>query len=669
MFSGPGYPFTGLGIVNCLGSTYELALKRLRQGDSGLARRQLFSDFAKTPYDGVVGAVDVESSGGLSPAERPRQALLAKLAARQVAPAVERACRRWGGDRVALVMGTSTGGIAASEKAYGAYRQARAIPQDYSFEKQHAFDGVAQLIMLDLGIGGPVYVVSTACSSSAKALAAGGRLIAAGVCDAVLVGGVDSLCLTTLLGFESLGLVDVAGCRPFAEDRTGITIGEGAAFLLIEREGRPGAMLLSVGESSDAHHMAHPHPEGRGAEQAMRQALELANVSPSDVGYVNAHGTGTQLNDAIEAAAIARVFPAQSLVSSTKAFTGHLLGACGATEVAFCVEALTGKVAWGNGAARTDAGLGIEIVPATATCSTKYVVSNSLAFGGSNASVLLASSEGTKPRDQPGSSSPPQGLSAQLQQATAWTRSSESGRDAPSRQPDGARLLSARTRGRASLLTLMFAELLGRLVDGGFDARKSPVVFGSAYGEMETTMKLLELEAETGQSSPLRFQMSVHNTAAGLLSIATENRGFSTSVAAGTRTFAMALLEGIVYLHHTGESEIAVLVADEPSVSPLSSQRHGPVAAGFHLRARGAASAPHGWTVSAPRRTSAFPETARAELPSEASVSENPVSDSLQLVEAFRARRAGTLVLGGGRAASGSSQGVWAIDLQPSVCP
>jgi hypothetical protein len=190
----------------------------------------------------------------------------------------------------------------------------------------------------------------------------------------------------------------------------------------------------------------------------------------------------------------------------------------------------------------------------------------------------------------------------------------------------------------------MFADLLGQLADGGFDAASSPVVFGSAYGEMATTMELLELQASSGQSSPLRFQLSVHNTAAGLLSIALGNRGFSTSIAAGTNTFAMAMLEGIVYLNHAGANEVAVLVADEASVSPLSSQRHGPVAAGFHLRRVERTRPEPCWLVRAPcRGRVSGDELARVRADRD---NENPVSDALDLVAAFRGQEPRKLLLG-----------------------
>lgn len=639
MFRGPGIPITSIALANCVGLSLQAALDAVFAGNTGLRRQRLVDDLA-APYTGVVGVVRLtgaQAEHGLS-----RQARLAWAGAEQVAAAARRACRRWGGQRVALILGTSTGGIAASERAYAALRQGAEIPHDYSFEKQHAFNGVADMLARQLGILGPAYVVSTACSSSAKALAAAGRLIATGVIDAALVGGVDSLCLTTLLGFHSLGVVSPEICRPFAAGRDGISIGEGAAFMLLERDGDAAAFLLSVGESGDAHHMAHPHPEGRGAEQAMRQAIGEASIEPRQVGYVNAHGTGTLLNDAIEASAIERVFGRSPLVSSTKAATGHLLGACGVTEAAFAAAAIERASVPGNGVAPLSEGLGIDVCQQTRPRELDYVVSNSLAFGGSNASVLLASPRVMLERSPALASHQahdPSELRCELLDACAWHPDvvpPESSGLEPS-------LLSPRARGRASVLTQIFTALLEQLRSGGFDTSRSPLVFGSAYGEMATTIELLDVQASTGQSSPLRFQHSVHNTAAGILSIATQNPGFSTSVAAGTDTTAMALLEAMVLLKHADFAEVALLVADEASTSALASKKHGAVGAGFWLRrltpGRTAPLALH-----APRRTNGA-----AAVPAEqdAHSDHNPVIDSLRLVQAFRTGQPGLIVLGG----------------------
>jgi len=359
------------------------------------------------------------------------------------------------------------------------------------------------------------------------------------------------------------------------------------------------------------------------------------------VGYVNAHGTGTLLNDAIEATAIGRVFGRHPLVSSTKGATGHLLGACGTTEAAFCALAVERSAVPGNGSAALSDGLAIDICRRATPRELDYAVSNSLAFGGSNASVLLGSRRALRQRAAPLSSeqaADSRALRCELVDVCAWHPDAPPG--APSGQQEGS-LLSPRARGRASVLTQIFTALLEQLRARGFDAARSPAVFGSAYGEMATTMQLLEMQDSTGQSSPLRFQHSVHNTAAGILSIATQNAGFSTSLAAGMDTTAMTLLEGMVVLEHAALSEVAVLVADEASTSALASRKHRALGAGFWLRRlpRGASA----------RCTLGAPQRAQAQLPPAlaASSSHNPVVDALRLVDAFRGAQSETVVLGG----------------------
>jgi 3-oxoacyl-[acyl-carrier-protein] synthase-1 len=234
--------------------------------------------------------------------------------------------------------------------------------------------------------------VSTACSASAKALGCGQRMIAAGVADAVLVGGVDGLCLTTLFGFHSLEILSASRCRPFCTERNGITIGEGAAYLLLERTGDARAFLLGVGESSDAYQMAAPHPEGQGALGAMREALDRAQARPDEIDYINAHSPGTRLNDLSEGHAVRTLFGDRVPIASTKGYTGHLLGAAGATEAVFSIVALEeGWIPRSLGADPADSALGIDIVTARRVRPCRKVLSNSFAFGGSNVSLLFGS--------------------------------------------------------------------------------------------------------------------------------------------------------------------------------------------------------------------------------------------------------------------------------------
>jgi 3-oxoacyl-[acyl-carrier-protein] synthase-1 len=288
------------------------------------------------------------------------------------------------------VIGTSTGGIGATEGAWKRWRESGAWPTDFDLARQHAMQATVEVVRVATGARGPGYVVSTACSSSAKAFASAQRLIHADIVDAVVVGGVDSLCETTLRGFHGLELTSARACRPFASDRDGISIGEGAAFALVERRGDALAQLVAVGESCDAYHPSAPHPEGEGARAAIEAALRKGGVDASRVGLVNAHATGTKLNDASEAKALAAVFGSAPWVSATKGYTGHMLGAAGATEVLFCVAALErGWIPASLGADPLEPGLGIRIATSRVMLETDYALSTSFAFGGSNAAVLV----------------------------------------------------------------------------------------------------------------------------------------------------------------------------------------------------------------------------------------------------------------------------------------
>jgi len=307
---------------------------------------------------------------------------------------VAKAVERWGAGRVAVILGTSTGGLASTEEAYFQWRSDGTVPDRFDFERQHSFDALAELIAQQAGIEGPVYTVSTACSSSGKVMSVAQRLVRAGVVDAALVGGSDSLCRMTLQGFRGLGVLSSDPCRPFDAHREGINIGEGAAFQLVEREGDAEVWLLGVGESSDAHHMSSPHPEGRGAAESMHGAIEQAGLAPEDVDYLNAHGTATVLNDAAEAIAVETLFPEGIPVTSTKGFTGHLLGAAAATEAVFAIHAVrTGRMPATLGCREVDPAISIDVVTEPREGEVRRALSNSFAFGGSNVSLLFGRRE------------------------------------------------------------------------------------------------------------------------------------------------------------------------------------------------------------------------------------------------------------------------------------
>jgi len=269
------------------------------------------------------------------------------------------------------------------------------MPTDFNFVTRHAYQATGRFLQLELGLTGTCFAISTACSSSAKAIAAGQRLINSGVCDAALVGGVDTLCRLTLRGFNSLNLVSEKPCQPMDKLRSGISIGEAAGLLLLEKSSSDNdtcPQLLAVGESSDAYHMSHPHPEGLGAKLAMESALSLAKCNLEDIDYLNLHATATKINDAVEAKAVYSVFAKQILSSATKGITGHTLGAAGALETIIALLALEGQFLPGS--------CGLETLDPEFLCRVNTdpipqqalttAMSNSFGFGGNNASVIVA---------------------------------------------------------------------------------------------------------------------------------------------------------------------------------------------------------------------------------------------------------------------------------------
>ena len=325
---------------------------------------------------------------------RGRNNALLEIALAPILGPVDAAIARFGPARVAVVLGTSTSGVGESERAHRRHAQDGRWPGDFHYSQQE-MGTPARYLASRLCLAGPAHVISTACSSSAKALASGARLLRAGLADAVIAGGADSLCEFTVAGFSALGSVSAQRCNPFSRHRNGINIGEGAALFLMTREPGP-VRLAGWGESSDAHHMSAPEPEGHGPERAIREALRRAGLSPADIGYVNLHGTATPQNDAMEAGVMARVFGAGTPCSSTKPLTGHTLGAAGAIEAALCWIALTRGERralpphWWDG--EVDAALapvGLVAPGQAADAPLEYALSQSFAFGGSNAALVL----------------------------------------------------------------------------------------------------------------------------------------------------------------------------------------------------------------------------------------------------------------------------------------
>jgi 3-oxoacyl-[acyl-carrier-protein] synthase I len=381
-------------LVCALGDDLASIRRRLlRDAESGLALLETCSPGRMLPLGRVKTALP--SVEHLPLPLRSRNNALALAALAQIRPALEGAIARYGAHRVGVVIGTSTSGVGETEAALAAKHATDALPAGFHYGQQE-MGSPAELLARELGALGPAYVHSSACSSSAKALASAARLIRMGLCDAVLTGGVDTLCGFTVAGFSALESVSSAPCNPLGAGRNGINIGEGAALFLMSRE--PAAVALcGWGESSDGHHMSAPDPEGGGARIAMREALARAGIDAGEVDYINLHGTATQQNDAMESRAVEALFGARVAVSSTKPFTGHTLGAAGAVEAAFCWLAMQDDNPEGILPPHLWNGVPDPVLPSLNVAEKgarlgrpiRYALSNSFAFGGSNASLVF----------------------------------------------------------------------------------------------------------------------------------------------------------------------------------------------------------------------------------------------------------------------------------------
>lgn len=385
-----------LTLANSLGLGKSATLSALQDRHSGLVPCA-FEDVDLETYIGKVSALDAMRVRDDLAAYDCRNNRLAQLCLEQdgFTGAINAAKNKYGAGRIGVFVGTSTSGILQTELAYRHLDpQTGALPPDFHYAETQNSYSLAGFVARYLGLNGPSLVVSSACSSSAKVFANAARMIAAGVCDAALIGGTDSLCLSTLYGFNSLGLVSRLPCRPYDAQRDGISIGEGAGFVFIERatadHSADAIFLLGVGESSDAYHMSTPHPEGVGAKLAIQRALDSAGLHSNDIDYINLHGTATKSNDASEGKAIADVFGGNVACSSTKGYTGHLLGAAGITEAIIATLAVEhGFVPGSAHTQQLDATIQIDYRIATSQAKIKRAMSNSFGFGGSNCTLIL----------------------------------------------------------------------------------------------------------------------------------------------------------------------------------------------------------------------------------------------------------------------------------------
>ena len=383
-----------LGMVCPLGNTHgTIARRMLDSAQPGLVMTDAYSPGRMLATGQVELTLPPEVE--LPWPQRSRNNQIALAALNDIKPSVTAAIERFGASRIGVVVGTSTSGIAEGEAALRHYRDGGTLPEEFHYYQQELCSPALMLAEM-LCVTGPAYVHSSACASSAKALASAARLIQMDVCDAVLAGGVDSLCGFTVAGFMALESVSAAPCNPLSAHRNGINIGEGAALFLMSRE--PATVALrGWGESSDGYHMSAPDPTGAGARLAMERALARAGVDAGEIDYINLHGTATIQNDAMEAQVIHSLFGAEVPVSSTKPFTGHALGAASAIEAGLCWLAMqdnnrAGKLPphlWDHAADPALPALNVVEPGSSLGHPLRWALSNSFAFGGANAALVL----------------------------------------------------------------------------------------------------------------------------------------------------------------------------------------------------------------------------------------------------------------------------------------
>jgi 3-oxoacyl-[acyl-carrier-protein] synthase-1 len=387
---------SNFSLVTSLAAGRAATIAGLRAGTSGLApcNFDLLPFFTHTGE--VPGLNDNPLTGELTGFDcRNNRLALMALEQDGFLETVAAARARYGATRIGVFAGTSTSGLLQTEQAYRNIDAATGtLPKTFDYTRTHNTYSVARFVRDVCGLHGPAFVVSTACAATAKVFASAARMIEAGIVDAAIVGGADTLCATTLNGFYSLGVMAEDPCRPFDANRSGISIGEAAGFFLLER---PGArddgekiFFCGAGESADAYHMSSPHPEGEGARLAMQRALTAAGLEPEQIDYINLHGTATLVGDAAEDHAVFNLFGDSVPCSSTKGFAGHTLGASGAVEAAFCALAIQHDFMPGSPHTRElDSSIRSQYVSEGRPAKIDVALSNSFGFGGSNCSLLF----------------------------------------------------------------------------------------------------------------------------------------------------------------------------------------------------------------------------------------------------------------------------------------
>ncbi len=380
-----------LGLINALGDNLDSIAKQLAFNQSGLVEDDSWLINQQKTFLGKIKA-DLPIIPEQYPQHNSRNNRLLLAALEQIRPQVDNCIATFGKNRIAIIIGTSTSGIDEGEKALAHVKTHACFPNHFYYQQQQ-FGDPSLFLSKYLDLSGPAYAISTACSSSARAIISGASLIDAGVVDAAIVGGADSLCKMAINGFNALEAISSQICMPFSEHRNGINIGEAAGLMLLTRNPAE-TILMGYGASSDAWHMSAPHPEGNGAEEAMKKALYTANLHPEQIGYINLHGTATQLNDQAESQAVHRLFGSKTPCSSTKHLTGHTLAAAGITEAGLSILLLQKNIPlpkqlFTDQNKRDNKLADIQIVTQTTRLSNPLILSNSFAFGGNNACLIF----------------------------------------------------------------------------------------------------------------------------------------------------------------------------------------------------------------------------------------------------------------------------------------
>ena len=360
------------------------------------------NNFPGCDLDTWIGYIPEVDEVDLGPWQSRNNALAALgLQQGNIMATIKQLMTRYSASRIGIAIGSSTASIDRTEKAYANLDKDGRLKTEYRQANIHNPHAPSLFIAHYTGITGPAITINTACSSSAKVFATASRWLQCGIVDAVLVGGVDSLCLSVLYGFDSLQLLSPQACRPFDKDRDGINLGEGSGYAILAHSDintdskididNTGICLSGYGESSDAYHMSHPHPEGLGARYAIEQALSQAKLIPSQIDYINLHGTASRANDLIEGKLIANIFAKQTPCSSTKGLMGHTLGAAGITEALITIDAMRHDVIPASkNLAQLDKQLDISISPTNLHRELNHAMSNSFGFGGNNCCLIFS---------------------------------------------------------------------------------------------------------------------------------------------------------------------------------------------------------------------------------------------------------------------------------------